>query len=121
MGKSTLMRHIVAHKLKQKAEGLNGDAVVVVDPHADLVAAILEETPESLMEQVRLIDLADPSGAPGINLLDARIFSDRDPHRRLGRPRRPRAVGTVGPAHAVDPRTDRQDPARGQQPSTGRT
>ena len=78
MGKSTLMRHIVGHKLKRKAEGLDRDAIVVVDPHADLVQAILEETPEELTDQVRLIDLADPSGAPGINLLDARVFADRD-------------------------------------------
>ena len=78
MGKSTLMRHIVGHKLKRKAEGLDSDAVVVIDPHADLVQAILEDTPEELTDQVRLIDLADPSGAPGINLLDARVFSDRD-------------------------------------------
>ncbi|MCY3920331.1 MAG: type IV secretion system DNA-binding domain-containing protein, partial [Chloroflexi bacterium] len=78
MGKSTLMRHIVGHKLKRKAEGLDSDAIVVVDPHADLVQAILEETPEELVDQVRLIDLADPTGAPGINLLDARVFADRD-------------------------------------------
>jgi len=78
MGKSTLMRHIVGHKLRRKAQGLDRDAIVVVDPHADLVQAILEETPEELIDQVRLIDLADPSGAPGINLLDSRIFSERD-------------------------------------------
>ena len=30
------------------------------------------------MGQVRLIDLADDRGAPGVNLLDTRIFSDRD-------------------------------------------
>ena len=78
MGKSTLMRHVVGHKLKRKAEGLDSDAVVVIDPHADLVQAIIEETPEELTDQVRLIDLADPSGAPGINLLDARVFADRD-------------------------------------------
>ncbi len=78
MGKSTLMRHIVGHTLRNKAEGLDSDAVVVVDPHADLVAAILDETPDCLDEQVRLIDLADPSGAPRINLLDAQVFADRD-------------------------------------------
>lgn len=78
MGKSTLMRHIVSHKLTRKALGLDRDAIVVVDPHADLVQAILEETPADLIDQVRLIDLAEPSGAPGINLLDARIFADRD-------------------------------------------
>ena len=78
MGKSTLMRHIVAHKLQQKAEGHDRDAIIVVDPHADLVAALLEQVPESLTGEVRLIDLADDKRAPGINLLDARIFTDRD-------------------------------------------
>ncbi|MDE2987111.1 MAG: TraM recognition domain-containing protein [Chloroflexota bacterium] len=78
MGKSTLMRHIVAHKLERKAEGLDRDAIVVVDPHADLVAALLELVPEALAGEVRLIDLADEKRAPGINLIDARIFSDRD-------------------------------------------
>ncbi len=78
MGKSTLMHHVVAHKLREKAAGRDGDAIVVVDPHADLVAAILEQVPESLIGRVRLIDLADESRAPGINLLDTRVFADRD-------------------------------------------
>ncbi len=78
MGKSTLMRHLVKHQLAQKAKGLNSDTVVVVDPHADLVADILEQAPESLADQVRLIDLTDDRGAVGINLLDAHIFTDRD-------------------------------------------
>ena len=78
MGKSTLMHHIVSHKLREKAEGRDDDAIVVVDPHADLVAGILEQVPESLIDKVRLIDLADETRAPGINLLDTRVFSDRD-------------------------------------------
>ncbi|MYE06150.1 MAG: type IV secretion system DNA-binding domain-containing protein [Chloroflexi bacterium] len=78
MGKSTLMHHVVAHKLREKAEGRDDDAIVVVDPHADLVAGILEHVPESLIDRVRLIDLADRSRAPGINLLDTRVFADRD-------------------------------------------
>ena len=78
MGKSTLMHHIVSHKLREKAEGRDGDAIVVVDPHADLVAGILEQVPESLVDRVRLIDLADESRSPGINLLDTRVFPDRD-------------------------------------------
>ncbi len=78
MGKSTLMHHIVSHKLREKAEGRDGDAIVVVDPHADLVAGILEQVPESLVDKVRLIDLADESRTPGVNLLDTRVFSDRD-------------------------------------------
>ena len=78
MGKSTLMRHLVEHQLTEKAASRNRDAVVVIDPHADLVAAILEQVPDSLADQVRLIDLADERGAVGINLLDAHIFTDRD-------------------------------------------
>ena len=78
MGKSTLMHHIIRHKLKEKAAGRDGDAIVGVDPHADLVGGLLEHVPESLIDQVRLIDLADERGAPGVNLLDTRIFSDRD-------------------------------------------
>ena len=78
MGKSTLMHHIVCHKLREKAAGNDPDAIVVVDPHADLVAGILEQVPESLIDRVRLIDLADQTRAPGINLLDTRVFADRD-------------------------------------------
>ena len=78
MGKSTLMHHIVAHKLREKAAGRDGDAIVVVDPHADLVDALLRQVPESLIDSVRLIDLADDRGAPGVNLLDTRVFADRD-------------------------------------------
>ena len=78
MGKSTLMHHIVAHKMQEKAAGRDGDAIIVVDPHADLVGGLLKHVPESLIDRVRLIDLADERGAPGVNLLDTRIFSDRD-------------------------------------------
>ena len=78
MGKSTLMHHIVSHKLKEKAAGRDNDAIVVVDPHADLVAGILEQVPESLIDRVRLIDLADDTRVPGVNLLDTRVFADRD-------------------------------------------
>ena len=78
MGKSTLMHHLVTHKMREKAEGRDNDAIVVVDPHADLVAGLLRQVPESLIDRVRIIDLADQRRAPGINLLDTRIFSDRD-------------------------------------------
>ena len=78
MGKSTLMHHIAAHKMREKAEGRDADAIVVIDPHADLVAGLLRHVPESLEDRVRLIDLADHRRAPGINLLDTRIFADRD-------------------------------------------
>ena len=78
MGKSTLMHHVVTHKMREKAAGRDGDAIVVIDPHTDLVAGILEHVPDSLADRVRLIDLSDETRAPGINLLDTRIFADRD-------------------------------------------
>ena len=78
MGKSTLMHHLVTHKMREKAEGRDNDAIVVVDPHTDLVAGLMEHVPESLMDRVRLIDLSDETRSPGINLLDTRVFADRD-------------------------------------------
>ena len=78
MGKSTLMHHLVAHKLREKAEGRDNDAIIVIDPHTDLVAGLMEHVPESLLDRVRLIDLSDETRSPGINLLDTRIFADRD-------------------------------------------
>ena len=78
MGKSTLMHHLVTHKLREKAAGRDNDAIVVIDPHTDLAAGILQHVPESLVDRVRLIDLSDETRAPGINLLDTRIFADRD-------------------------------------------
>lgn len=78
MGKSTLMQHIVAHRMREKAAGRDHDAIVVVDPHADLVAGLLEQVPPELAPRVRLIDLADRSASVGINLLDTRVFADRD-------------------------------------------
>ena len=47
MGKSTLMHHLVVHKMREKAAGRDNDAIVVIDPHTDLVAGILEHVPES--------------------------------------------------------------------------
>ena len=78
MGKSTLMQHVITHKLREKAAGRDGDAIIVVDPHADLVNDLLGHVPESLIDQVRLVDLGAGGGLPGINLLDTRVFSDRD-------------------------------------------
>ena len=78
MGKSTLMHHVAVHKMQEKAEGRDGDAIVVIDPHVDLVAGLLRQVPESLVDKVKLIDLADQTRAPGINLLDTRVFADRD-------------------------------------------
>ena len=64
--------------MREKAAGRDTDAIVVIDPHADLVEALLAQVPASLERRVRLIDLADDARSPGINLLDTRIFPDRD-------------------------------------------
>ena len=78
MGKSTLMHHVVTHLMQEKAAGRNDDAIIVVDPHADLVQDLLKQVPESIVDRVYLIDLGDKKQAPGINLLDTRVFPDRD-------------------------------------------
>ena len=78
MGKSTLMHHVVVHKMREKAAGRDEDAIVVIDPHTDLVAGILEHVPEEIADRVRLIDLSDETRSPGVNLLDTRVFADRD-------------------------------------------
>lgn len=78
IGKSTLMEHVIAHKLREKAAGDDPDAIIVVDPHAALVGSVLAQVPESLIDSMKLINLADRRGFPGINLPDTRIFADRD-------------------------------------------
>ena len=72
------MHQIVVHKMREKAAGRDGDAIVVVDPHRDLVDALLRHVPEEIADKVRLIDLADEERVPGINLLDTKVFADRD-------------------------------------------
>ncbi len=78
MGKSTLTGHVVAHRMAEKAAGRDEDAIVVIDPHADLVRGLLNRVPPGLEDRVRLIDLGDETRSPGINLLDAQVFPDRD-------------------------------------------
>ena len=78
MGKSTLMQHIVEYKMRLKAQGRDNAAIVVIDPHSDLIDAILPLVPESLVETTRLIDLGNAVRLPGINLIDAHIFTHRE-------------------------------------------
>ena len=78
MGKSTLMHHIVVHRMREKAAGKDDDAIVVIDPHTDLVSSLIEHVPPEIVDRVKLIDLADEERAPGINLLDTRVFAHRD-------------------------------------------
>ena len=78
MGKSTMMGHIGGERMVAKAEGSNDDALVVVDPHSDLVHDLLERIPQELISRVVLLDLGDKDRSIGINLLDTRVFVDRD-------------------------------------------
>ena len=78
MGKSTMMRHIVEHKMQQKAAGLDGDAMVVIDPHSDLVHGLMELCPPEIAHLVKVVDLGDMERVVGVNLLDPYVFEDRD-------------------------------------------
>ena len=78
MGKSTLMGHLASGRMIEKARGLNDDALVLVDPHSDLIADVLERLPASLAQRVVVMDLGDRERTIGVNLLDTRVFPDRD-------------------------------------------
>ena len=77
-GKSNILLHILAHRLRRKAEGGNQEAIVVIDPHGDLVQNTLRLVPPEVAGRVALLDFADPARTPGINPLDPEIFPDRD-------------------------------------------
>ena len=77
-GKSTIIKHILAHKFERKAAGLDPGAVVVIDPHADLVREALTMVPSSIVDKVRLLDFGRMDRVPGINLVDPMLFPERD-------------------------------------------
>ena len=63
----------------EKARGLNEDALVVVDPHSRPLSSIFwRRTPASLAQRVVMMDLGDRERSIGVNLLDTRVFPDRD-------------------------------------------
>ena len=78
MGKSTLMGHLASGRMIEKARGLDENSLVVVDPHSDLIGDILERLPASLARRVVVMDLGDRQRSIGVNLLDTRVFPDRD-------------------------------------------
>ena len=77
-GKSTFVKHVIDHKLRRKAAGKDDGAIVVIDPHADLVREILQLVPEEIAHKVRLLDFGRMDRVPGINLVDPELFPDRD-------------------------------------------
>ena len=83
-GKSTMVKQVVHYKMLQKARGLDDGAIVLVDPHQDLVRDILKVVPPEIAHKVRLLDLGRNDRVPAINLMDPDLFPDRD-----------RCVGTI--------------------------
>ena len=78
VGKSTLVKHIIDYKLRRKAAGKDDGAMIVIDPHADLVREILQLVPPEIAHKVRLLDFGRTDRVPGINLVDPNLFPDRD-------------------------------------------
>lgn len=74
MGKTTVAQHVACWAMRQP-----GRAVVIVDPHRDMVDALLGHVPHERMEDVVLIDLADDDVVPGFNVLD--VHQAGDPER----------------------------------------
>ncbi len=62
-GKSAQMLNMILQDI------MNGKAVVVIDPHGDLVSDILARVPEPMLPKVHLLDMTDEEYAFGANLL----------------------------------------------------
>ena len=77
-GKSTMIKHFVHYKMQAKARGEDDGAIVLIDPHADLVHDILRVVPPEVAHKVRLLDLGDDYRVPIINMLDPDLAPDRD-------------------------------------------
>lgn len=64
-GKSTLLMNLALQDIAA------GSGVAVIDPHGDLVQSLLERIPADRVDDVILVDPADPVAVVGVNLLDA--------------------------------------------------
>ena len=78
VGKSTLALQLIADFIDAKARGENDDSLFVLDPHGDLARDTLDLVPDSIAHKVKYIDLAHEKYVPALNLLDPRIFPQRD-------------------------------------------
>ncbi len=70
-GKSTLLEHLIVQDIEA------GLGVCVLDPHGDLVDAVLRRIPRSREPSVVLLDLADDQFPFGLNLFECRDLGDR--------------------------------------------
>jgi len=64
VGKSVLQANLINQDIK------NGEGVCVIDPHGDLVDAVLEHIPDERMDEVILFDPADTERPIGLNMLE---------------------------------------------------
>jgi hypothetical protein len=73
-GKSTLLLHMVLDDIRA------GRACCVLDPHGDLIPAILARCPEDemVLRRIVLFDPADTEWPVGLNLLDAKTERGQD-------------------------------------------
>jgi len=80
-GKSSLLLHLSRHLMARMVEG-EKVSLVVMDPHGDLAQELLGLVPSELVEKVAYLDFsAQGQERPvGLNLLDVRIFPDKDRH-----------------------------------------
>src|SRR5213078_2932914 len=74
VGKSTLLLHLILDDIHA------GRACCVLDPHGDLIGAILSRCPndDALLSRIVLFDPSDTDWPIGINLLDARTEHSRE-------------------------------------------
>ena len=70
-GKSTLLESMIAQDMEQ------GAGVALLDPHGDLVDAVLARVPEERIEDVVLVDPSDAEFAVAFNILDAHSNLER--------------------------------------------
>jgi hypothetical protein len=73
-GKSTLFHHLALAQLDQRQEQRVMPGLCVIEPHGDLIAALLRTLPAHLSEEVILLDLANRETPAGLNLLDVSSF-----------------------------------------------
>jgi len=64
-GKSTLLLNLAMQDIEA------GAGVAVLDPHGDLVEALLARIPDDRIDDVVLVDPADPVAVVGVNVLEA--------------------------------------------------
>lgn len=95
-GKSTLLLNMATQDMRR------GDGVAVLDPHGDLVEALLERVPKERLDDVVLVDPADEVAVVGVNLLEAesevqRVYLVEELARMFQVMFDPQQQGVVGP------------------------